>query len=254
MSKISSSSTIKKRITRFLTSTSYWRQEISGVIDLLSPAGSVGIFGGALRDLALTGNQSFPNDVDLVVSTDDLDHLSWLVKDFQPVRNRYGGYSFRSQHWKFDVWALSQTWAIREGLIPASDLSDLVKTTFFDWDAIVFDTKTKRLSTCDDYFEKISMGMVGINLARNPYPLGNAVRALRMYLSMRAGLSISLGDYVLSVIDEVGMHELVDAERKGFRNLLLSETLLESLIPKIRDAVDRSVPLYVTAGEQLSLH
>jgi hypothetical protein len=254
MPEVSNPSTIKKRITRFLTSTAFGRQEIAGVIDLLSPAGSVGIFGGALRDLALSGNQTFPNDVDLVVSTDDVDHLSRLLADFQPVRNRHGGYSFRSQHWKFDVWALPQTWAIREGLVTASSLSDLVKTTFFDWDAIVYDTSSKRLSTCDDYFEKISIGMVDINLVRNPNPIGNAVRALRIYLSMRAGLSRNLGDYVLSVIDDVGIGELVSAERKGFKNPRLNSSVLDDLVPRIRHAVDQAAPLSVSAAKQLALH
>jgi predicted nucleotidyltransferase len=192
---------LKKRVERFLNSDAYARSEIKGVIDHLKAIGSVAIFGGALRDLALEGNRHFPSDVDLVVDPNRPQDLETLMKRFNAKRNKHGGYRFSLTRWKFDVWSLETTWAIRNRLVHGHNIEDLLKTTFFDWDAIAYDVSSRRLYAPATYFQKISERVVDINLKQNPNPTGNAARALRIYQSGAARLSPALARYALETLN-----------------------------------------------------
>ena len=191
---------LMKRLDRFLTSSSLGGPDIGRVIEPLGRIGQVLIFGGALRDIALEGNSRFPNDIDIVVRTDDIDALFDLMLQRSAIRNRFGGYRFAAAGWKFDVWAFQDTWAFRAGFVAGADANDLLKTTFFDWDAIAYDVVRRRLIFRESYFERIAHRVVDINLIENPNPRGAAVRALKIFMSGKAKLSARLARYVLEVI------------------------------------------------------
>lgn len=250
-----SSAALRKRISRFLGSRLFARHEIVQVLSLLSPLGEIALFGGALRDLALYGNARFPNDIDLVIESEDFGRLRDLLQPFNATQNRYGGFTFRFEKWKFDVWSLSGTWAVRQGLVHASSLSDLVRTTFFDWDAVVYETSSRRLTFGERYLDRLGSGILGINLIENPNPVGNAVRALRSYRAMRAGISFELAAYVLGVLEEVGGNTLVEAERAGYRLPLLDSRIVDDMAGRLRGAVLEQVALPLAQGaQQLGMH
>jgi hypothetical protein len=101
-----------------------------------------------------------------------------------------------SRHVKFDVWALHDTRAIKEGLVGASGLPDLTKTTFFDGDAAVYIPTESVLHCSVDYFNRIHSGVVIINLEENPNPLGAIARTLRLLVDWEVGLSRRLADFL----------------------------------------------------------
>jgi hypothetical protein len=144
------------------------------------------LFGGAIRDLALTRPHHFRSDLDLVVNTEDEKALEQLLSSLDARRNRHGGFRLRIEKWRFDVWSLSSTWAIKHGYVDAAKgFEVLPATTFFTWDAVAYGVDTGILygrsdfTDTDDYLTELFSGVLEVNLEPNPNPLGNVIRALR---------------------------------------------------------------------------
>src|SRR5262245_8893681 len=117
---------LKARLDHFLTSDKRG-MEANALIECLSAIGPVAIFGGMVRDIARHGSESFASDIDLVVDGPS-EALASIFTDRSAKRNRFGGYRMYGCHAQFDVWSLQDTWAVKEGLVSASSLADLIKT------------------------------------------------------------------------------------------------------------------------------
>ena len=186
---------LRERVCRFLGSPLYSRTEVSRLIEILNGTGKVAIFGGMLRDLSLRGNRFFDSDVDLVVDSDGRS-LTTLMNDMGASRNSFGGFRLAFKKWKVDVWAVETTWAFKEGFVAGSRFEDLVRTTFFDWDAIVFDTASSKIHAFPGYLSLLRKGVVGMNLESNPNPFGTTIRILRILSGEKADLSPNLAQYL----------------------------------------------------------
>jgi predicted nucleotidyltransferase len=189
---------LRKRVHRFLHSPAHARVEVLEILSRLNQFGRVIVFGGAVRDLAIHGNREFPSDIDIVVETTDVEALSACMSAMSASRNRFGGYRFSTAKWKFDVWRLEDTWALREGHVSGHTSEALLETTFFDWDAVAYDYTNRQLLIRDGYFERLQIGVVDINLEPNPNPAGNARRALGIYRQGSAALAPRLAAFVAS--------------------------------------------------------
>ena len=141
--------------------------------------GPVVVFGGLVRDLALFGNRKFCSDLDLVIDTSDLDGFHNYMLSIGAKFNRYLGYRVVIGRWPVDIWPLQNTWAHREGHVEIKDFKDLLDTTFFGCDAILYDISKNRLVSNRGYFEEMSKRLLDINLLPNPNPIGNTVRGFR---------------------------------------------------------------------------
>jgi hypothetical protein len=206
-----SGSELKRRVETFLKSDDRG-VESRALIDHLGTIGQVGIFGGMLRDFARYGSESFASDVDLVVDG-DTDSLAALFAGSTAERNRFGGYRLNGRHVKFDVWTLKDTWAVKQGLVEASGLGDLTKTTFFDWDAAVYLPTERVLYCAADYFDRLDSGIVNINLEENPNPLGAIARTLRLLVDWEVGLSRRLADFLWEQIRIHDANALIQAQK-----------------------------------------
>jgi hypothetical protein len=191
---------LRTRVDRFLSSGVRGGAEVARLLEYLKPAGEVILFGGVLRDLALEGGHVYPTDIDIVVRTSDEDKLKGLITPMRARRNRFGGYRFVFARWNFDVWSFSDTWAFRVGLVSGQSVHDLLKTTFFDWDAIAYVANSGHLVFDECYFDKISRRIVDINLLENPNPLGAAIRALRIFKAGRGQLTPRLAKYTIETV------------------------------------------------------
>lgn len=167
---------------------------------MLSRLGRVLIFGGAIRDLAIHGNSEFPSDIDIVLEGAEEECLLKSMADLTARRNRFGGFRFSTSKWKFDVWRLEETWALRKGHVRGNSPDALIRSTFFDWDAIVYDVRGRSLLFLDSYFDRIGAGVVDVNLEPNPNPIGNAYRALDLYWNGGANLAPRLAAVVAKTV------------------------------------------------------
>lgn len=208
--------------------------EARELIERLSAIGEVGIFGGMVRDFARGKDEDFSSDIDIVVDV-DAEKLNGIFEGFRVRRNRFGGYRLRKKEATFDVWTLSNTWAIKQGLVSASSLADLTKTTFFDWDAAVYVPRTHMLHCSEDYLERIHSGMVKINLEPNPNPLGAIARTLRLLLDWNVRLSPELKDFLLSKLDVYDERDVSKAQKVTIGHVYVRSDSVERLRHWLRE-------------------
>jgi predicted nucleotidyltransferase len=204
----------------------YAQGQLVPLLDDLSGLGEVVLFGGVLRDLALRCPSSFRSDVDLVIVSAherDFDHFF----EGRPARiNRFGGYRVMLPQGSVDVWPLQRTWAFRTGALSGTSPRDLLRTTYFSWDAIAYSWQTGRLFCRPSYLQEIRSRVVDLEFPDNPYPLGAVVRTLRLLASGKAGISFRLARHTRRLLDLYKIGEIVRAERRGFASHYLSKEVV----------------------------
>jgi len=172
----------------------------------------VAIVGGMVRDLARAGKRGFHSDVDLVIDA-PVSEVALLAKATLATPNRFGGYSFSADGWKIDFWALGTTWAARNGHVSVESLEDITRCTFFDWDAILYDVKERRVICSDAYLNGIRSGVMEISLRPNPSVSGSLFRAVRRVLLWDLQPGPRLMDYICEHLDDSGFEAVVREDR-----------------------------------------
>lgn len=210
----------------------------NAVLPTFAALGQTVIFGGMPRDIARRGGKGFSSDVDLVVDPQDYGRFRDLMVELGGVENRFGGFAARMHGWRVDVWALQDTWARRTGLRRVEEITDILDTTFFDFDSVMYNISTGRVAASKNYFTLISESVLGLNLIENPNPMGSALRALRRALLWDVHLSDKLADYVLDSIDTYGWERLVELDTRAFRNAVLAyeerDRVVTGLLARLR--------------------
>ncbi len=206
-------SQLRKRVHRFLSSEAYGKAEIRAALDDFNQYGSVALFGGVLRDLCLVGNEGFASDVDIVIKTDKWAAFEGHLESYKYIKNKYGGYRIQLSKWSIDLWRLEDTWAAKHGYVEVKTFEDLCNTTFFDWDAIGYELKSKKIFAGDDYLKRVRGGILDINLLPNPNPLGNSIKALRYLEKYDAKLSPRLASYISDVLNTLDAEKIGEIEK-----------------------------------------
>jgi hypothetical protein len=217
------SATLRKRVVRFVDKELAVLPPFAGLADLAGSFGPMAIFGGLIRDLALGHSREFSSDVDLVLKDMPAGVLDRFLASHGAQRNAFGGFRVH-RRWGFDLWTFDSTWAFAKGLVPGRELEDLLRTTFFNWDAVLFEVETSELIVLPSYFEDLKSLRLAINLRQTPNEVGAAVRALRAMSEGEVSLAPELAAFLHSQIAEHGIHRIVeiDAKRSGRRRLTTS--------------------------------
>lgn len=195
--------------------------DISELIELISPVGDCAIFGGMPRDFARRGRDAFNSDVDIVVDVAP-GLLDGLLACLGGVRNRFGGYRLKHGRFDFDIWALQSTWAAASGHVEVRSLPDLVKTTFFDCDAVLYHCRTREIARSEQFWSGIEQRVVDINLEANPHHIGALARTLRVFISWQQDLAPRLASYLVDGIAR-NRDEIVDYTRRNSASLGLAD-------------------------------
>lgn len=169
------------RMRAFLADEALGGPEIADLVGHLGQLGEVAIFGGMPRDIARAGAAAFASDVDLVVDAAPR-QLAELLRCAPVRRNRFGGFRIDGRRHSYDVWALSSTWAVEAGHVRVTCLDDLVHTTFFNCDAVIYRCKANRMHHGKRFETWLRDRVVDVNLEKNPNPAGAVGRALRAVL------------------------------------------------------------------------
>lgn len=159
----------------------------------------VAVIGGLVRDFAYGGRKSFRSDLDLVIDAPK-ESVAELAYSLHATPNRFGGFGCKQGPWKIDFWALETTWARRH--VPLHSLNDIVSSTFFDWDAVAYDLKGRKLICSEDYLVRIKSKTLDVNLLPNPSPLGNLVRAVRRLMIWRVQAGPLLREFIEQHLDD----------------------------------------------------
>lgn len=172
---------------------------------------NVAIIGGMVRDFARVGAPGFHSDVDLVI-----DAPSAEVADFAAAHgarvNAFGGFSLIAEGWEVDFWPLESTWALREGHVELERLEDVVRSTFFDHDAIIYDIGRRRVICDEGYVARQPMNILEINLMPNPSIQGNLYRATRRIIGWELTAGPKLRAFIEEHLDVAAFEHMVATE------------------------------------------
>lgn len=244
---------LKRRIDDFL-----WKDRsmpVSRLRQLLegrfSSLGRVAIVGGFVRDFARSGRNAFRSDIDLVIEAPG-HKVDALALELSAIPNRFGGYAFHHPHWKVDFWSLENTWAVVNGHATADCLEDLLKVTFFDCDAILYELGTKRVVADDAYFTRLALNQIDINLRPNPSEDGNLLRAIRRVFCWGAEPGPQLQSFILNSLDEARFRRLNAIEQSLYpiavTNFFANAAALKSGLtnPSLRADLETSLARQLT--------
>lgn len=220
---------LKKRIGRFLNSKKFERDEVFDLMELSQKLGRVAIFGGMLRDLCIGGNRFFDSDVDLVFEQHDKGNLETLLKEYRYKLNAFGGYRIQLKKWHVDIWNIENTWAFKNNIVKMDGFKSLTETTFFNWDAIVYEVDSGDIHSAENYLMNLHERYLDINLIENPNALGSMVRALRMMIKLNAKLSPSLCDYVFDNMEKFDSDVIIAYEKQKYWKASLSSEILSNI-------------------------
>jgi hypothetical protein len=214
-------SALRQRLDRFVRSELMVLPAFKDLLSLTCSYGPTVLFGGLIRDLALGYARDFSSDVDIVVKDVPTDVLTRFAARHGAERNSFGGFRLALGRWLFDAWTFESTWAFSAGLVKGDALADLLRTTFFNWDAVLFDLEKRELIAKPSYLLDLQRRWLAINLRETPNELGAAVRALRLMWQTEAMVAPALAEFINSQILEHGLDEIVtaDAKRSGRRRL-----------------------------------
>ena len=196
---------LKRRLDRY-----FWKNDTSEMVflhrvleDRFTTFDRIAVIGGLVRDFAHEGRAGFRSDLDLVIDA-PADRVAALASKLGATSNRFGGFGCKQGPWKIDFWALETTWARRH--VPVHRLEDIVACTFFDWDAVAYVLRSRRLICTDDYLDRLRKRTLDINLLPNPSPKGNLVRAVRRLILWQVQAGPSLECFINQHLNEETLH------------------------------------------------
>jgi hypothetical protein len=206
---------LKRRLDRY-----FWANETGEMVflrrvleDRFTTFNRIAVIGGLVRDFAREGRAGFRSDVDLVIDA-PADRVAALAAELGATSNRFGGFGCKQGPWKIDFWALETTWARRH--VSVQSLEDIIACTFFDWDAIAYDLKGRRLICADNYLGRIRKRTLDINLLPNPSPMGNLMRAVRRLVLWKLQAGPSLQGFISEHLDEAALRFIHEKEAELF--------------------------------------
>lgn len=207
---------LKKRMDRYLWDNNSEEMKLlqEALHNHFDRFARVAIIGGLVRDIAREGRSSYRTDVDLVIE-DSSENVAKLAKSINAIPNRFGGYGFKDGLWKIDFWALETTWARRH--IPVNTIEDLIKSTFFDWDAVAYVIHERKLICCEKYLEILSTSVLDINLHPNPSTMGNLVRAIRRIAIWNAKPGPALANFIDEHLNEDSLSYIQEKEKELYQ-------------------------------------
>ncbi|MBP2511300.1 hypothetical protein J2855_004955 [Agrobacterium tumefaciens] len=173
----------------------------------------VAIVGGMVRDFARVGKQGFKSDIDLVIDA-PVAEVADMARSVNARTNVFGGHSITELGWSVDFWALESTWAIREGHVTAGGLTDFIRSTFFDYDAVLYDIKSRQVLHGDSYLDGLQRKVMEVNLLPNPTIIGNLYRAIRRILLWDLSAGDRLKSFIADNLDSAGFRDVVAMDNR----------------------------------------
>lgn len=214
----------KRRLDEFLWHSSSVRAATlrAHLRDLFGEFDDLAIVGGMARDFSRTGARGFKSDVDVVINA-PTKAIADLASRIGATQNRFGGYGVSLQLWKIDFWALETTWAHTHDHVRVRCTKDIVDTTFFNTDAILYDLSCRKIYYKENYFDDLYTNRIEINLKPNPSPLGNLLRAVRRIIHWHSEPGEQLTEFVSDQIGHYRLDEMKHVEFHAFGNSVLSQ-------------------------------
>lgn len=158
-------SRIERRLRRFVLEKRVSNPKLVDLIGNVAAASeSCAVFGGVPRRHVRGDHLDENFDIDIVVQAEERDVIEHLVEGTSPRKTRFGGWRFDVEGDAVDLWFVEDTWAFRKHQVEFSEFRDVLRTTFFSWDALLFDLKTLQLVAEDRVLAELREGILDVNL------------------------------------------------------------------------------------------
>lgn len=203
-------------------------QMAQAFLERFNKVGRIGLIGGAVRDLAYMSMWRFKSDLDFVIEVRDRPLFSKLVDELPLKRNSFGGYRMSLPHMHIDFWEAQQSWAAKEGLVRVSTLEDVLETTFFNIDALIYVVGESKLIARKGAVEALAARTLDISLEPNPNPLGATVRALRRMKQFDLRATAALQKYIAENIRAYGWDVVVARDHSAYPHSPFLAALFET--------------------------
>jgi hypothetical protein len=142
----------------------------------------------------------------------------------------------------FDVWPLSETWALKEYSL-AADIAIFSTTPFLNIDAIAVEARVARGRARQIYergfFDAIKNELIDINFEPNPYPEVCAMRALVLAAKLKYAISPRLGNFIAAQVARSSIMALVDAQLSHYGRIRCTAMELNNWIEEINQQLYR---------------
>ncbi len=249
-------SKLKRRVDMFLRDPRLARSSVSHALAELAVFGEAAIIGGMLREMLIGEYYQFSSDVDVVVDARDLGAFDKAMEAWGARRNAFGGYALEHLPWKVDVWALGRTWAHVSGHHTVSNLNDVLHTTFFNWDAILYSVGEKRFLAAPTYLDQLRARYLDMNLEPNPNPTANLIRMLRAARRHNATISPRLVVFAFEGLGTGAGDEALLAEEQRIyrrRRAILTQSDLDTARAAFREGMCSGKDVVPFPREQMRL-
>ena len=189
-------------------------------INFLCEKNTVIIFGGFVRDYLFNVENKY-RDVDIVVDVDSNILETLIKKYFNTVAvsvNQFNGFKIQLNNISVDIWALKDTWAIKNGYFTKEHLLD---TVYLNIDAYAFDLSTRSyIDNCD---KKTLPNEIDICFHINPNEELNLIRCLVLSQKYKLGVSDLLKRKIINLIIDKNNIEKLQINHYGKVMITINE-------------------------------
>lgn len=243
--KSCTSAGLRHRVRHFLSATSEVRRPLVETLRAIQCRGwDAYVFGGVARDLMVGPAGTRPRDVDLVCVAAGDDDIQRTLGNKIVRRTRFGGFHFAANHWLFDLWPVSSTWAFRAFPNRFKSIQDLPRTTFFNVEAVVFslaaDSTGARVVYENGFFDALNSKCLEINFPENPYPELCVLRAFYLSRKLRFSIGPRLAEYIADARHSVTTKALMEVQLEHYGRSRISADDLELMWDYVVESVAAS--------------
>jgi hypothetical protein len=185
-------------------------------LEKLSSSCNVLIFSGVIRNYFINYFGKV-RDFDLVINCEE-ELLENLLENYSYRKNSFGGYKVEIDTITIDIWHIHKTWAFTSKKL-SPDLFPqytLLKTTFFNFSAIVFDFNIKQFLYGKEFLDFLKTGKVDLVLEENPMPQLCIVNTIYYKEKYRLDISRHLEDFCISNFHKYDENEYKNVQIKHF--------------------------------------
>lgn len=205
---------LSDKVSRFFYEESLNNRALSLIMNKVNSfdSSSVYAFGGVVRDIEL---QNTPSDIDLVFNGDrnEFNLLLEYLNGERLTKNKFGGFRIKTNKLDIDFWHFEDTWAFSNDKVENvnNSIDNILLTTFFNWDAILFDFKKQDIICGNYYYCNLNSRYLDINLSDNPNSIGSFSRIIKNIFHNNANhLSHDILDYLYKSFIDYHLLEIKD--------------------------------------------
>jgi hypothetical protein len=211
------------------------------------------IFGGFIVDYLNKKNEH--RDIDIVIDFLNRESIE-LIHQFEGVKNSFGGYKIKIENIVIDLWAITDTWAIKKmNYLNFDLLSILPSTSFFNSTAIIYSIQNKKLIHNKKFLQFFNEKIIDILFEDNPIPELCIIKSYEYYIH-GFNLTNHLKEYInRKFFQSYNQFEKIQIKHYGEIKFEMSELELfnKYLIDDLNKNKKYSKPKFIVPSEQLLL-